>query len=355
MFSSEEQAAKNYLWVLAVILLFTFSSMVLISWVIDPFGVLRKDRGFPELCAEGIKTTDDRTSIPLLPLKTQFSEAIIGNSRIKRGFTRESFEGNALKKTANLGISSLTMEELYQLSAPLIQSKQLDTIWIGLDFGMFGKRNPDAMKVYETSQTSYDRLSSYLSGALSFKAWRETTFVIRRFHNCRSPVRDYQGFIISGKYWHKRNNAWNEKTTGSDSVELTRRRLLKEFSETDNEQASRYQYHLTLLEELLKKAGNNSVQLNLFINPSHPDYFDILDKAGKLNNYRQWKLDIETVIQNAPRTAMGPRFMDFSGWYVHKDFMPLGCRDNFAPPCPFSDFTHYRPQIGMQILREFQK
>lgn len=352
MSSSEEKIAKDYLWGLAIILLVAIGSIILISWVVDPLGILREERGFPKLCADGIKTTSDRTSIPLLPLKTNFSQAIIGTSRIKRGFTEEAFGKNALKKTVNLGINGLTMEELYQLSEPLIQSSQLDILWIGLDFGMFGRPKPAKIKVFEKSQTSYNRPLSYLAGALSFEAWRETIFVFKRFHSCGVPIRDYQGFMIRGQYWNKRNNAWNEKSTISDSVKLVEKRLFYKFS---TGQPASYQHHLSLLEQLIKKALGHSVQLHVFINPSPPRYFDVLAQAGKLDDYRQWKLDIEALIKNAPPIAMPPKFLDFSGWYAQKNLMPSGCHENFAPPCPFYDFTHYRPHIGMQIVKEFQK
>ncbi len=355
MSSSNEKAARSYLWSLAIILFLAFGLIMLLSWIVDPLGVLRDDRGFPTLCADGIKTTDDRASIPLLPLKTDFNQAIIGTSRIKRGFTHRAFEKNALGKTANLGINGLNLNELHRLSMPLIRSEQLDTLWAGLDFRMFIMLKPAKMEVYEISHESNNRWQSYLVGTLSFTALRETNYVLRHFHNCRTPIRDYRGFIIKGKYWNKRNKALNRKQNQPDYMERRGRKLFDRFSSIDATQPARYQYHLALLEQLMKEAADHSVQLHLFINPSPPWYFDILERAGKLDEYRQWQLDIQALIQNAHHTAIPPKFRDFSDWYAHEDSMPPGCHDSFAPPCPFYDFIHYRPQVGTQIVKEFQE
>jgi hypothetical protein len=355
MSSSKEKVAGTYLWGLAITLIVALGSVILLSWIVDPLGILREDRGLSMLCADGIKTNNDRASIPLLPLKADFSQAIIGTSRIKRGFTQRAFEKSSLGKAVNLGINSLNLNELHRLSMPLIRSERLDTLWAGLDFGMFSMLKPAKMELYEISPESNNRWQSYLASTLSFTAWRETTHVLLRFHNCRTPIRDYSGFIIKGRYWNKRDKDWNQKQNRpGPAVEQQGRRLLANFSKIDTTQPARYQYHLTLLEQLIKEASDHSVQLHLFINPSPSGYFDTLERAGKMDEYRQWQLDIQALIQNAHHKAMPPKFRDFSDWYSHEDSMPPGCHDSFSPTCPFYDFTHYRPHIGQQIVKEFQ-
>lgn len=353
MSSSEERIAGTYLWGLAIILLSALGLMILLTWIVDPLGILREDRGFPMLCADGIKTNNDRASIPLLPLKTNFNQAIIGTSRIKRGFTQTAFEENTAGKTINLGIGGINLRELYRLSIPLIRSEQLDTLWVGLDYGMFNIPKLAKIDVYEKKHESYNRWQSYLVGTLSFAALREANHVLQHFHNCRTLIRDYRGFIIKGEFWNKINKAWNKKQNQPGSVKQQGRKLFDKFSKIDATQSARYQYHLVLLEQLIKEAVGHSVQLHLFINPSPPDYFDILRRSGKLGEYRQWQMDLQTLIQKSGDTVMPPKFRDFSDWYAQKESMPSGCSDSFAPPCPFYDITHYRPYIGEQILKEF--
>lgn len=354
MSSSEEKIACAYLWGLAIIPLSALGLIILLTWVVDPLGILRDDRGFPTLCADGIKTTGDRTSIPLLPLKTDFNQAIIGTSRIKRGFTQAAFEENTPGKTINLGIGGISLKELYRLSMPLIRSEQLDTLWVGLDYGMFNIPMPAKMVIYEKKHGINNQWWSYLAGALSFTAWRETAYVLWRTKNCRTPIRDYSGFIIKGEHWNKRDNARNQKQNQPGSLEWQERRLFKKFSKIDTTQPRRYQHRLALLEKLIKEAADHSVQLNLFINPSPPGYFDILERAGKLDEYQQLQIELQRLTQKFSHTAIPPKFLDFSDWYTREDSRPLGCSDSFAPPCPFYDLTHYRPYVGQQILKAFQ-
>jgi hypothetical protein len=354
MSSSEEKIAGTYLWGLAIILLSALGLMILLTWVIDPLGILREDRGFPMLCADGIKTNNDRASIPLLPLKTDFDQVIIGTSRIKRGFTQTAFEENTPGKTINLGIGGISLSELYRLSMPLIRSERMGTLWVGLDYGMFNIPKPAKMDIYEKKYESNNQWQSYLVGALSFTALRETNHVLRHFHNCRTLIRDYRGFIIKGEFWNKINKIWNKKQNQPGSVKQQGRKLFDKFSNIDTTQPLHYQHRLALLERLIKEAVNHSVQLNLFINPSPPGYFDILERAGKLDEYQQWQIDLQLLTQKSSHTAIPPKFRDFSDWYTQEGSMPLGCSDSFAPPCPFYDFTHYRPYVGQQILKAFQ-
>jgi hypothetical protein len=347
MSSSEEKIAGAYLWGLAIILLSAFGLMVLITWVVDPLGILREDRGFPMLCADGIKTTNDRASIPLLPLKTDFNQAIIGTSRIKYGFIYETLHERPTSKAINLGINGLHIRELHQLLIPLIKSKKLDVLLVGLDFGMFASPKPSLTKIQKMSGYSNNHWWSYRIGTISFQAWHESIDILKRTQSCLQSIRDYGGFVID-------IDSWDKKRSNHKSIQRQELRLLKRYLPAEHFQPGPYQHYLNLLKQLIEEAANHSIQLHLFINPSHPRFFEILQRTNNLDKYRQWELDLQELIQRSESKKAPLKFRNFSGLYPHIESMPLGCHDSFGPSCPFYDLVHYRPYVGQQILKAFQ-
>lgn len=348
MSSSEEKIAGAYLWGLATTLLFALGLTILLTWIVDPLGILREDRGFPMLCADGIKTNNDRASIPLLALKTDFDQAIIGNSRIKLGFIPETFQESTTGKVINLGIAGLLLPEAHQLLIPLIRSEKLDVLSVGLDFGMFASTQSRHTKIQKLIGYSNTRWQSYRVGMLSFPAWRETVNILKRTHSCLKPTRNYSGFNIDKDSWHL-------KVRGSKSIQRQEQGILKRYSQAEHFQPEFYQRDLNLLKQLIEESTKHSVQLRLFINPSHPRLFELLQQTNRLDEYRLWERDLQILIKGAQNTTVPPQFWNFSNWYSRPDFMPLGCYDSFSSPCPFLDLVHYRPQVGAQIMRALQE
>jgi hypothetical protein len=348
MSSSEEKIAGAYLWGLTITLASALGLVILLTWIVDPLGILRDDRGFPMFCADGIKTTNDRASVPLLPIKTDFNQVIIGSSRIKHGFTPETFQIGNDGKAINLGIAGLHITEAYRLLIPLIKFEKLEVLSIGLDFGMFATARSRRTKIKQRNNDSSTLWQSYRIGMLSFIAWRETIHVLKRNHSCLKPIRNYNGFNTDkGSRHHKERRPKDTKRQ-----EL---RILKRYSQTKYFQPESYQFNLNLLKQLIDESAKHSVQIRLFINPSHPRRFELLQQTNHLDKYRQWERDLQTIIQGAQNTTLPPQFWNFSNWHSRSDFMPLGCYDNFSPPCPFFDLTHYRPQVGAQIMKALQE
>ncbi|CAA0109814.1 Uncharacterised protein [BD1-7 clade bacterium] len=339
--SSSNQSITSKRYFLAVVFLSLCGTLILLfsAWIIDPLGILQEHRGFPSLCANGVKVDPDDSVSRLLPLTTEsVVDVIIGTSRIKKGITQEAWRSVVSKSGTNLFLSKATIGDLHNILLPLIRRKNPSRIWIGINYGMFV--TPTTSRIHSLpAYEQQNRYSIYRHGVFSTQAMNAATKVLLSGVGCNRIERDSSGFVTREVKRH---------TTEAD---IARHAVLSEqlFSSNEFHNGERYQDSLERFSEILETANINGVSMNIFINPSHPKYLHALNNAGHSEKYIHWKNSISNTVNALNQNGLDVQFIDFTHMIEEEN---ITC-DPFSL-CPFYDLIHFHPSIGKRMLSQFK-
>lgn len=333
--------AVPYLRQVSGILLLLFAVGLLLTWIRDPLGILGTRRALPQLCADGIKTGQDRLAIPALAMRTKAEFIVTGTSRVKRGIVREHWREYVGAASVNLAMSGQTMDEAHRMIAPLLRRPGLRELWIGLDFGMFYGPAPVARVAPIGESSNSTSWAVYRAGLFHLPAIREALLSIASVRSCRAPLRGVDGFLDGLTTEQLDTHAWDvigPMGRGTARYVGSGPRVLPLYRE-----------RLDLLVDLVRQAAKYHVRVKLFINPSAPGYAAALEVAGVSEVMTRWRADIARIAA-AAATDGQLQFVDFSVLPPPVQEGEPVCRSAAQESCDFFDLTHYRPHIGRRII-----
>ncbi|QDU97671.1 hypothetical protein [Lignipirellula cremea] len=301
---------------------------VLLTAIGDPSGVSKGDK------KHGAGPFE---SAPRLVLDRRPTAILLGNSRVIRGFDHHDFpEG-----TINLGHSAVALPGVILLLNKAMKSPDLQKVWLGIDFGMFCM--PDQHRQEFEFELNRDQDPTWASrlGAIRPSRIRAALLDAAGLSNPESKDRDPDGFQKPGR------RPVNIKAGQA----LTPPLLAQHAAITGTIAQERYQERLNMLTAALQKLAARNVQVNLFINPSHPLYFEALEKLEILDDYKRMQVDIEQIVDQIgdPHVSL----IDFSTRYARTNLLPGESDSSLDSDPPFYDLVHYQPSVGKEIRNAF--
>ncbi|CAA0105071.1 Uncharacterised protein [BD1-7 clade bacterium] len=338
--SSSNQSITSKRYFLAVVFLSLCGTLILLfsAWIIDPLGILQEHRGFPSLCANGVKVDPDDSVSRLLPLTTEFvDDVIIGTSKIKEGITQKIWQSLMSTQSINLYMSGASVNDVHSILIPLMKNKNPHRIWLGLDYGMFV--SPTKKRSHSTP--SYSQQSEYIvykHGIFSTKAMNATAKILFSGKTCNSIIRNSAGFLINEPERHISDTDLDQQALAYERLFVSDKFHNREY----------YQISIDQFSEILETANRTNISINIFINPSHSKYLDALDKAGHAENYIHWKQSISEIVNELSKDGLKLKLIDFTDM-IERESLPC----DPLTSCPFYDITHFHPSIGRRMLSKF--
>jgi hypothetical protein len=307
-----------------------------LTWLVDPYGLLAARGPRPSVCVPGIRVNDDRYLKAVMPRVHQPKEVILGSSRAAWGFREEAFT----RRTANLALSSGSLEQIDRLARQAVADAPVERLWIGLDFGAFilPGAGPDTLtRLWPIADPGATALRY---GLLDPHAMKAGWLALADPAACRDPPFSLLGFARVGPYGR---TPWS----GPRLPDLrTRSALVHNWREEARGGSSAYADRLGRLDALLSFLRSRRAEAMLFITPSHPVYHEMVAEAGLGGRYRRWRGDIQAIARRHDTIL------------VLSD-APAFLRAVNAPDCPapalpeyclFYDSTHFRPVVGDAIV-----
>jgi hypothetical protein len=313
-----------------------------LTWLVDPYGLLALRDPRSSVCLPGIRVNDDRYLKVVLPRVHQPEEIVLGSSRAVWGFREESFTRRTGRRTANLGLSSGSLEQIDRLARQAVADAPIERVWIGLDFGAFILPGAEADTLTRPWPIAGPRATALRYGLLDPHAMKAGWLALADPVTCSDPPFSLLGFARNvGPYGR---TPWSGPRLPDAR---TKAALIHNWRREAWRRSPVYADHLGQLDALLSFLRSRGVEAMLFITPSHSVYHDMVAEAGLTGRYLRWRRDIQAMARRHDTVLVmsdAPAFLRT----VNASDCPAP-----APPgyCLFYDSTHFRPVVGDAIVR----
>jgi hypothetical protein len=316
-------------------------ALLALTWLVDPYGLRPAGGGGASLCAPGMKVNDDRYLKPVIARVHWPEEIILGSSRAVWGFSEQSFTARTGRRTANLALSSGSLEEIDLLARQAVADAPVRRVWIGLDFGAFALPGADPPPPARLWPIADPGATALRYGVFDPHAMKAGLLALADPAACRDPPFSALGFARSaGPYGRA------PATRPNLPDPRTRAALVRRWRTEAEAPSPAYADRLARLDALLSFLRSRRVEAILFITPSHPSYHAMVAEAGLSGLYRDWRGAIQARARR-PGTIL---VMSDSPAFLRAVSAPA-CPARAAPgDCLFYDATHFRPLVGDAIV-----
>ncbi len=267
------------------------------------------------------------------PLYLNSQTLILGNSRVDRGFRPEDTGDSKVFNGSYPG--AVPGELILNIKTAHALNPQLKRILIGVDLMMFNHLRRPSQVEYTISGKNplsiyLDAVSKFLKMSLSWDtAVQSYKTVVYNLNNTNVVFYSRQGHFSFFDY-----TPFNEVDRVSDQL------LTTYASETDvfkNYKIS--QQNLEQLQNIIAFCKDTSIELKIFITPTHPVMQELLLQLGLWPVWEEWKREL---------VKMAPIY-DFS---TYNEFTtePLGQDMKY-----YYEVAHFKPALGAILLRDLLK
>ena len=363
MSTNNRQFRKYLRWWLTtlVLLLVAFAA---INYFVDPYGLFDSPRinGFNRLKPSA--TTRDRVVKPYMVNTVAPATIIAGNSRPKMGVNPDnSCWLSSEQPVYNLGVPGASVYMVARYAQHAMAAGNVKQIFWGLDFIDFlnyRKRQttdldwpPDA-KAFEVrlrvdaqgkANNGYllQRIKDHMTLLFSLDALKDSVVTILSQKNMNAPTVRRNGFDPAKKYidiMRLEGQGLMFKQKDLSLMEIFNRPENRLF-DNDRQQSPQFE----VVQQFLKIAKQNNVELVLFINPYHSDYLTIVQQAGLWPMFQSWKRQLVIIADR-----FDVPLWDFSGYNDLSNIQPPAPGDTHTILKWFWEPAHYREQYGNQML-----
>ncbi len=334
MSSSDPRAASpgRFLTAFAAAAAVAALLVLLLTWTVDPTGMLRNARLSPGLCAGGLLTADDRYAKPLLAASHRRSEILVGSSRVAFGFDPAAFGD---RQVVNLGFTGADFTGVEAMVRHAAARGSVRRVWVGLDFGSFVQ--PDG---WQEAPRAPDPAAGELAialrhGLFSRRAAAEALRSLIQVRPCLRPPLSDDGFRT-----HERHVAPARVNPEA------RQAMIDAWSIPRPLQTRLLDEHLARFDALLRDMRGQRIEMILFLSPISPDYRSLVAQTGLTPLYARWRDALRTMAGRHGARLIesdSPTFLDA----VVSPPCPVEPRDS----CLFEDLTHYRPMVARSIVQ----
>lgn len=338
MSSSDDQiAGRRFLVAFSVAAIGLAAAALILSWAVDPTGLLRSVGSGGGGCQPGIVTSDERYVKPLLARMYQPDEIIVGSSRVGLGFAPNVFHGRSV---ANLAVSSASLREVDELARSAAAEPSLRRAWLGLDFGAFAEQEPVRVPLVFPAE-GQGRGSTALRFALfDPRALKATASLLLSPGSCGNPAMTALGF-------RREEAGMPAPQPGLEA--RARMAIIRSWTLPEDQRAQLYAGRLARLDALLAHLRARNVTTILYLSPTSPAYRAMVAESGLVPLYRRWRSDVAGLARRN-----GARLIPSDTREFLMSVPALGCESESHEACLFVDFVHFRPVVGAAIVRAWE-
>jgi hypothetical protein len=332
-------ADYRYLKNLMIISLSLFLIIGCLNYFINPFNIFDVKRfiGINEVKPEASKRV--RVFKKYQPIFTKPNLLIVGNSRVEMGLdpSHESFSDNSI--VYNLGVPGIGVTSQLQYTQLVIEKSDIQTVMIAINFEDFLTTKNYEFKPHFLGIDPFSDRYSALFSLDSLKA--SITTIIKqnkiesnRLENGFNPANDYLPII---------------KFEGQDVLFKQKIGMLNNTFENkiwnENIMLSNEYSSLSLLKKHIRIWMKSDIEVVIFINPYHNEYYTTLAEHNLLDSFNGWRILMENTFSKELK------FCDFTNLGLEKSNEKL--TDNQLKY--FWEPSHYKKELGDIMLPKILK
>jgi len=309
------------------------------NYIINPYNIHNTERitGINTFKPEAAKRI--RTFKKYQPFHIKPNTLILGNSRVEMGINPKHKNLTALGNVYNLGIPGMRFKDQATYANLIIQSEQITTLIIGIDFSDDIFRYDEVKKTLNTTKTvlwleepkdklsslwSLDAIKSSISTLIN-----QHSQVSNRYNNGFNPANDYLPILkLEGQ-----KVLFKQKMKTLDQV-FKDKYWLEKMTDVDK---SRLGSNVAIQVKQWLKQG---IHVHVFINPYHNDYYQKLKEHNLFTDFNLWR---QQVSQKLSRLVT---FCDFTELGKSKSNERLNNNELRY----FWEPSHYKKELGDIML-----
>jgi hypothetical protein len=297
------------------------------NYLINPFSImdLNRIKGVNEIKPQSA----DRIGVfkKYQPIYFQPETILVGNSRVEMGLDPEHDSFRKLKPVYNLGVPGPATRGQLSHAQNVVDNSNVKTIILALDYRDFldEQRNENS----KLSPLELDEIKDKVSALLSLDSLEASVMTLLNQKN-NAPNRLTNGFNPANEYREI------VQLEGQDALFKHQTKLLNSKLEGKYFDLEKIQREITVLNKKITEWKSNDIEVMLFINPYHHDYYASLEKHKLLVSFNHWRELI------AKKFANNLKFCDFTslGYEKSKDKLTDKELKYFWEP------THYKKELG---------
>ncbi len=334
MYSSERENVRGFAFALIGQMLLIGAAMLAVTWIVDPFGVLRPVFGGPDSCAPGVKSGDAALTKPLLATVPAPQTILLGTSRVQNGFDLVALSVFPDQPAVNLGIPDASVAEMAALAEIATTRGRVRTIMFGIDTKSFVPP-PDRMRL-RLVDASQDRNWIALRYGLL-----DSTAVFAALRNglrCNSPQFTEFGAPTSP-------SPTREYTSAEFKRAIARTLTKYQIADGGNAEANT-SANIVIFTRSVGRAHRSGVRVIILSGPERPDWQSALDHSAYAHLRHRIRVALLAMEARGDAELIDAAAPDFAEQYV----IPT-CDAGKWPDCQFSDLTHYKHSMGRAVAR----
>ncbi len=338
--------ARRFILFLSAWVLVLGTALGILTYLVDPTGILHwLDPAGARLCPPGIYGISYAAK-PVAFAASGLRTAALGTSRVELGIDVSDplLIGNA-GAAFNLALPGADMRAVSGLAVDAMTRGLLDTIVLGLDYGMFvnASDRPSGIPRLETSFDRFLLLVSALAAPGSAKA--AIRMIVLRCPTAANRVDgQFRPEAFVSQEWA---SAWElKRETLPDAY-------IKDYwmhNEEFDSGRSPYAANLQALGKLVETAARSRTRLVMFVNPLPAPLLEIVRVTGQQDRFEQWKRDIAALA--AARVEERPLPLRDFAVYAGETNDPFPPRvSTLADLRGFFEMSHFTPALGALVLK----
>jgi hypothetical protein len=352
-------------YILATALLFVgLSSMtVLVNYLVDPYLILGSKcwHGFNAYKVE----VNEHLSMSKAyhPLFGEWDTLLVGNSRIELGL--DPLHSCFLKSGAtvyNLGLPGAGVRRQLGYALNLLYQQPIKRVFLSVDFVDFlmpeGREAP--LGEFEWSAPSGSLRYSFDGSVNPEYAWNTFIDYYRALFSLDALFSSLQTVALQVSYQSDRTDqGFNPARDMEHSVAVEGPHAL--FAQKMGKLESKYSQNwsirysddsrsrdFAILGKFLKIAASRGVQVTIFTNPFHEQFWDLLRDNELYQMHQMWLVELQAFVSTA--SSVDVPLWDFSAdsQYIHEKVPAGGVKS--GPLTWFWEPAHYRKELGDLML-----
>jgi len=252
---------------------------------------------------------------------------LVGNSRVEMGLNPEHIALSGYQPVYNLGVPGPAVRAQLSYAQHVVDNSNIETIILALDFRDFldqqrvkhSKLTPLEINEFEDKIAALLSLDSLKASVATILSQKDS--VPNRLPNGFNPANEYREII---------------NLEGQDALFEHQIRLLNSKLEGKQYDSNKIQIEILILDKKITEWISNDIEVMLFINPYHADYYTTLEKHSLLSSFNHWRGLIVSI---------------FSPKINYCDFTPIGYEKSYDKLNEnelkyFWEPTHYKRELG---------
>lgn len=340
-------APRRYLTRFLLVLAAGLALVAAVNVTVDPYATFRWTDidGFNQ--AKTLKRDGGRVNKSIILDRYRFDVLFLGTSQGEVGLDPASpvLDG---AQAFNASLSNSNMGETADVAAYAVSRQSPRLVVIALDWMAFSTSRVRAGDFFHSGFAGASHLPAYVRRLFDLDAMRDSFGVVRRSLRGEGQVFGKLGRVDPGIRRHHDFAAdfagslrGYLASEGAGDIENMPQHSLASFTYDPR--------RVTLLAEVVKRFTDRGSQVALFVAPVHARYLTLVDAAGFMAIYDQWKRDLAAGLSFCG-SGKPCRLWDFSGYSaVAAETVPRDS-DSHGTMRYYWDPGHFSAEVGDMIL-----